>query len=363
MISEDEYLERIVAGIHSATSEGADVTWNETIDGRQFDVTVRFQIGTMRYLVLVEVKNKNRKSSASEIEAFVTKTRDNNSNKSVFVTAAGFQSGAIKIAQKHGIELFTVKFNHQKIALSQNQTRVIINKKQTTASMDSNLELGPETPVNIISNIRLHYTNGKTIQLPNEPSQLDYYVTKTQLSNGQTLEQVIRKRELNDNQTGGPNIQTINFLPPTLVNPVDEYFFPRGNILSLDFEVKRSSGRPINGNTQIEPTSFSHPVIYKNAITNEEIELNIHQLPLGSKNLEVGKFYFQTHPLIYFYCNNIENNQLDMYIVESFQNCEIFTARVRQHTKYSNHYIPVTHKPTIKRLELRLADFISRLTR
>ncbi|MDM7930031.1 hypothetical protein [Blastomonas fulva] len=50
MISDDEYLERIVAGIHAVTTEAADVTWNETINGRQFDVVVRFVVGTLRYL-------------------------------------------------------------------------------------------------------------------------------------------------------------------------------------------------------------------------------------------------------------------------------------------------------------------------
>ena len=37
MISEDEYLERVVAGIHAASSADADVCWNEVINGRQFD--------------------------------------------------------------------------------------------------------------------------------------------------------------------------------------------------------------------------------------------------------------------------------------------------------------------------------------
>ena len=52
MISEDEYLERIVAGIHAVTRGSANVSWNEIINGRQFDVAVRFTLGTLSYLVL-----------------------------------------------------------------------------------------------------------------------------------------------------------------------------------------------------------------------------------------------------------------------------------------------------------------------
>ena len=46
MISDDEYLERLVAGIQAVSTDGADVRWNEELNGRQFDVVVRFKMGT-----------------------------------------------------------------------------------------------------------------------------------------------------------------------------------------------------------------------------------------------------------------------------------------------------------------------------
>lgn len=113
MIRDDEYLERIVAGIHAVTTTGADVTWNEKINGRQFDVVVRFKLGTLRYLVLAEVKNKTRKAEASDIDAFVNKARDQNANKAVFVTAAGFQDGAVAVAKRHSVDIFTVTYDDE----------------------------------------------------------------------------------------------------------------------------------------------------------------------------------------------------------------------------------------------------------
>src|SRR3546814_6691003 len=109
MISDDEYLERIVAGIHVVTTEGAEVIWNEKIYGRQFDVVVRFQVGTLRYLVLIEVKNRSRKVTAEHIESFVTKARDQNASKTAVVSAAGFQSGAALVAGRHGLDLLDRK--------------------------------------------------------------------------------------------------------------------------------------------------------------------------------------------------------------------------------------------------------------
>src|SRR3546814_17856800 len=108
MISDDEYLERIVAGIHVVTTEGAEVIWHEKINGRPFDVVVRFQVGTLRYLVLIEVKNRSRKVTAELIESFVTNVRDQKPSKTVVVSAAGFQSGAVLVVDRHGVDLFQV---------------------------------------------------------------------------------------------------------------------------------------------------------------------------------------------------------------------------------------------------------------
>lgn len=47
MISADEYLERVVAGVQAATTKDAEVLWNDKINGRQFDVSVRFTSGTL----------------------------------------------------------------------------------------------------------------------------------------------------------------------------------------------------------------------------------------------------------------------------------------------------------------------------
>jgi len=129
MISDDEYLERIVAGIQSSTTTGANVSWNEIINGRQFDVVVRFKLGLLHYLVLVEVKNRTRKAEASDMDAFVLKARDQNANKSVFVTAAGFQEGAKVVANRHGVDLFTITFDASRPALAKEATLIVHRRR------------------------------------------------------------------------------------------------------------------------------------------------------------------------------------------------------------------------------------------
>ncbi len=40
-------FERLVAAIHHSESQGGEVKWNDVIDGRRFDVTVRLNTGFM----------------------------------------------------------------------------------------------------------------------------------------------------------------------------------------------------------------------------------------------------------------------------------------------------------------------------
>lgn len=100
MITEDEHLERVVAFIQAATTVGAEIQWNEKIEGRQFDVAVQFRLESLRYLAIFEVKNKTHKTPAEALDAFVTKARDQKANKMVLVSASGFQAGALTVARR-----------------------------------------------------------------------------------------------------------------------------------------------------------------------------------------------------------------------------------------------------------------------
>ena len=101
-------FERVVASIHIAEMQGAEVNWNETIQGRQFDVTIRFTMGPHNYLTLIECKNYSKPITVDIVDAFATKSRDAKANKAIIISSSKFQSGCIKIAKKHNIDLFTL---------------------------------------------------------------------------------------------------------------------------------------------------------------------------------------------------------------------------------------------------------------
>src|SRR5207244_2636840 len=73
------------------------------------DVTIRFRLGGLyEYLTVVECRDEKNPIEVGDVDAFVTKSKDSGANKAVMVSASGFQSGALAVAEKHGIELYTL---------------------------------------------------------------------------------------------------------------------------------------------------------------------------------------------------------------------------------------------------------------
>jgi restriction endonuclease Mrr len=103
-----EIFERLVAAVHQTADAGANVKWNDTIHGRQFDVTIRFRKGLYDHLTVVECKNYEKPVPVEKVESFVTKSRDVRANVAVLASTSGFQSGAQDAALRHNITLLHV---------------------------------------------------------------------------------------------------------------------------------------------------------------------------------------------------------------------------------------------------------------
>lgn len=363
VISEDEYLERIVAGIHATTTEDAEVTWNEKINGRQFDVVIRFKLGTLRYLIVVEVKNRSRPASANDIEAFVTKAGDQRADKAVFVTAAGYQRGAAEVGQRHGVELFTVKFAEDEVQLFPGETVISIRSEVRDREPPTpELHIGEPTLIARIEAATLVYTDGRRQSLPTEPTQMQYYAAKTRLKSGHSVQDVIAAKIPRAPALGERLSFAADMKRPELIDPPDEFFFPRGKIVRIDCEAVGTMMRPLTGNVFVEPTSFRSPVVYTNWITGEEDRYTLDQLPLGLTDAVKGRYYFLLNPLRYYYCEKIEDDLVHWTLVESFQGDSLIRARYTQLVQYSRHYIPVAKKSILRRLQARLDD-LDRLER
>jgi hypothetical protein len=358
VISEDEYLERIVAGIHTVTTAGADVRWNEIMNGRQFDVVVRFTIGTLSYLVLVEVKNRTRRASAEDLDAFVTKARDRLASKAVFVTAAGFQRGAIQTARRHGVEVFTVSFDQSEITLSSTASYITLHRKGVPHDKAPALSIGDERPALCIRAVDLIYSDGRRYPVPDEPSQMTYYMMKTHFESGISLGSFLKEQSFPSVTVGVNRREQIKFRRPRRIRPPDDYYFPAGKVVAVNCDITGVLGRSITGTLLLEPTSFRHPVLYTNVLTGETSRFSLDQLPLGSTEVVAGEFYFGLHPLRYFYCSAIDGDLVTWHLIESFQNGTLVRATFTQKLEHATDYVPVADPKIRQRLHRRLADYL-----
>lgn len=356
MITDDQYLERLVAGIQSATSENADVRWNETLNGRQFDVVVRFQMGTLRYLVLIEVKNRKRRASASDLEAFVVKAGDQRANKAVFVTAAGFQSGAITVAQSHGIDLFTLTFDDE-VTIPSAASLLTRRNPEAPADMEPEFSIADPELMACVTDFVITYADGTTESVPNEPSQMTYYMRRTKVGDGRTLQEVVEAQQDFDLVEGQTIRRRQAFDPASRVTPPDPYFFKGGLATSMAWKIVCQMGRQILGNIKIDPNLFAGRVNYTNVLTGEILKFTFDQLPLGDRDVKPGRYYFIYHPLIYYRCEAVIGDTVHWAIVESFQSGDLMRGRFTQDIAWASSFIPVTDKTIVARLERRLADY------
>jgi len=148
-----KHFESLVAAIHRAADEGADVRWDEQINGRQFDVTIRFGKGLYGYLTVVECKSQRAAVPVKEVEAFVTKAADAHANRAVIGSTSGFQSGAQAVAQRHNITLIKVT-DSSDVDFSAFGAKVV----DTIDALQ-------------IHSIELEYTDGKRKILPEESNK------------------------------------------------------------------------------------------------------------------------------------------------------------------------------------------------
>jgi len=99
-------FERLAAALHALQLQGAQVKWDDEINGYQIDVSARFQNGPYEYLQIHECRDRGRPVTRDDVAVMVNKVKQTKANKGVIISAAGFQSGAKELAVANGIDLF-----------------------------------------------------------------------------------------------------------------------------------------------------------------------------------------------------------------------------------------------------------------
>jgi hypothetical protein len=336
-------FERLVAAIHSAETQGATVVWNDTINGRQFDVTLRFKVGLHDYLTVIECKDYKEKIPVEKIDAFVNKARDVNASKAVFVSSNGYQSGCFTVAARHGVKLLT------------------LNEKVDVDVAKIAAEIVPA--LNIFS-VRFVLKDGNEYPLEgDEDGRLAYLMNNIALSVSGS--KITPNAFLN---SWRPNI--FHLTPETEYEQV--LVFPPGTSAAIPYEAEVEPEKikfcykltkafipkaPTLDTHVLEGMGTFYELIDEAGNVVRKLPANAVNLGFDTK-LEAGKFYFIPSLHNYYYCEKIENDLAHYILIESYQFGMLIQARLIQKTKYSAYYVEVTDKKRLERLNRMLTNFI-----
>jgi hypothetical protein len=302
-----KHFERLVAAIHQAADRGAQVRWNETIAGRQFDVTIRFRKGLYEYLTVVECKDYEKAVPVEKVEAFVTKSEDVQAHHAVMASTSGFQEGAQEVARRHNMTLLHV-----------------------TASSEIDLSAFGAHWVGSVDALHIHrielaYTDGETKQLPEEAHAMTYYVNNIFIQAGYergTLNELIQHHlpTFLEGQTEGQKDHVITCRSGTRVTAPNDGEIPLKPLASIHVRVGMTKAGVITGPVMFEPYLLVPDVKVLNISTGEQKTFSQHGLKLGVDTTFVeGQFYEQPQLAMYYFCERVNGDLATIYLIESFQ--------------------------------------------
>jgi len=355
-----ESFERIVAALHLAETKGASVTWNEQINGRQFDVVIRFKAGFYEYLTLIECKEYKTPVPVEKVEAFITKARDHKANKAIMVSASGFQSGAKEVAIRHNIELYSLRQ---------------INKLPDEVLTDIFLSFV------VVDPFGFRREGEPAFVFSRDPNLLQYQLEHTRFTGygNYKLGDLIR-----------PFTQLVHPTPLPGVPEVEKVGFPWKRATEIP---NKAGWRMMDGTRLILPdnggeipvseflftywaetvrlinpagpdpsifTSFGTQYEYKNELNDDVTLIDPAKLPIGvNTGFEEGKFYTQPQLRNFvYYCEKIDGEFADMLLIRSYQFGQLVRMQVKEPLTSAKSYLEITDEKDIEAAQKLLVEFI-----
>jgi hypothetical protein len=337
-------FERLVAAIHQAETQGAQVTWDDKINGRQFDVTIRFKLGIHEYLTVIECKDYLGKVSVEKVEALVTKSHGVNANKTIMVSSNGYQSGCFDVATRYGISLLTL---NQKIEIDIDDL------------VDSII------PALNIFSVKLILKDSTEYLLEEEGGKLAYLMNNIEISASNwrsTPNVIITQWQLNT-----PELNSYDEKEATVAVPIGSTAkIPFENDLAvtgIKFKYKLTDAFKTNKPTLDMATLESLGTKYELIDETGKVinTTSISDLSVGfDTELKPGRFYFSPSVGYYYYCDKVIGDLVYFVLVESYQHGSLIQAKYTQKLEWSKKYVEVTDKGKLALLQKLLRPLMEK---
>ncbi|MDO8437559.1 MAG: restriction endonuclease [Nitrosomonadaceae bacterium] len=326
-------FEMLVAALHEADAQGTIVKWNEQINGRQFDVVVRFSVGTYDYLTVIECKDQTRPVPVSDVEAFVIKARDAGADKAVVVSSSNFQKGAFEVANRHHIELFSLAY---------------------LQGIPEELLSDDFIPCIRIYNVRFRKAQSdEWILLPedrNLPPYLEGHLTVNSSLGTVVLKELLDEayKRIESPATAAPQEHS-QILPPG-----SEAYLPHlcltMPVAEMRFTYKIDSLRALK-QPGIDPALVSGSYEYRDLRTGQVKCFPRYALIVKHDTvLREGRFYYSPSLEYSYFCHRMVGNTASIFLVESYQHGELFQSVFRMLRENQKYYVEITDSIEIERL-------------
>lgn len=337
-------FERIVAAIHRTQASGGEVRWNDVINGRQFDVTIRFRYGLHDYLTVIECKHYAGKVSVETVDALVTKARDVQANKAILVSSNGYQSGCLTVAERHGVSL------------------LVLSEKITD---DVSRLAAAFAPALDIHGVRLILRSGKFFELEDAGGRLAYLMSHTRIVGHPgvaTPDELIRNWQLSRPAIllKGENKVSIEMTDGAkIIVPYDGEFEATHFQFQCEIvEAPIENGPMVDGRIR---SALATEYQLSDACGEVLHTARMRDLALGEPDgVRSGQFYSQPDLGINYYCFKILDGLVTWIVLENYQHGILFQATLKQKTEFAKHYVEVTDKGLLIRLNLMLKDYLQR---
>jgi hypothetical protein len=331
-------FEQLVAALQRTDAPSAQVDWNAQLGGRQFDVVLRFALGSHSYLTVFECKDQDRPVQVGDIDAFVTKARDAGASKAVMVSSSGFQAGAFEVARRHHVELFTLNYIEQ---------------------VPDHLLSADLIPTVRIVDMKLRVANSDVWeQLPEDrglPAYLEAHMTLETQEDKENLLEFIDGLLVHSGLQPRPEEQTFSaqLSPPRLA------YFPHQRYSKLVDQVQfgylYDSLRALK-QKGIDPTLLTGSYEYRDLLSGKVTSFPRFAVLLEHDTTFVtGRFYFHPSLEYSYYCQSIDGAQARLLLVESYQHGVLVQAVLRTPVSVQRYYVEVTDSVEVSRLR-RVAD-------
>ncbi|MGB5147696.1 MAG: restriction endonuclease [Porticoccaceae bacterium] len=335
-------FERLVAAINAAEQRGADVRWNDKINGRQFDVSIRFNSGLYTYLTVIECKDTKDPIRVEKVDAFVTKSRDAKANKAVMVTTSCFQAGCREVAERHGVEL---------LILSE------IAEDFAKHAVDA------FTPGLNVYDVEFGGQRGETAyEFQDRGGRLAYLMTHTAVNVPHhrpcTPSDLVNQWQCTQETLPEHEAQAIIPLPDgtSLEIPFEDPVF----VSEMRFRCKlvelALTSEPFLDHKLRDSLATAYELRDPDGTLRHSARTG--ELPHGFDTvMEPGKFYFSPALQFFYLCKTVSNGSIRILLIESYQHGQLVQGEISIKSDYARFYMEVEDEGDLQRLERILRSF------